>query len=209
MEAVSATAEKENQSKKKPQSAGHSGPPRATTPFSNGASSNHHNYAPSSSVYGKGQVTPAVRSAPQSSSQSAPNKRPRLDYSTTNHRPSGRSVLGVSKGPGTNGRTSPTPGLKLRSKTPTYSTLPKPVPIPKPGTQHHALGHGRVPSTQQLSQSRLGSSRGASGAAARNAGRVRRESFKPRPSIDGDWGGTDRQWGAGLANTVREEDEDY
>jgi protein regulator of cytokinesis 1 len=202
--------EKENQGKKKPASTGKSGtvPARATTPFNNSAvASNHHNYAPSSSTYGKGVVTPAVRPAPPSSSQSVPNKRQRLGDSTSNHLTVSRATLGVSRGPGANGRTSPKSVSRI--KTPSYTSLPRPMPIPKPGTQQHALGHGRVPS----SQSRLASSTstrvpsGAAGRPSRNTGRTRRESFKPRPSMDDDWAADARRW---VANAVvKEEDEDY
>lgn len=219
--AAAGPLEKENHGKKKPESTGRSGsvPPRATTPtpFTNGAStSNHHNYAPSSSTNGngKGVVTPAVRPAPGSSSQSVPNKRPRLAASTSSIPSAGRTALGVSRGAGMNGRSSPPTVSRMRGKTPKYTSLPKPVPIPKPGTQHHALGHGRAPSTQQRSQPqpRLGSSTNmrttsdSSTRALKNTGRKRRESFKPRPSMDADWSGGDKRW---VANAVvTEEDED-
>lgn len=238
METVSA-ADKENANKRTKGRAG-SVPPRATTPNT----TNH--LAPSTSGHGKsGVVTPAVRPASTlGSSQSVPNKRPRLGEATSVH--TNRAPLGSSRGPSVNRAGSPTkiPGP---GKTPTTvgSSLPRPVPlvmpVPRPGTAHHGLGHGRVPSAQQLgashaayqpshraasymssssslSSSTYSSSRYGGHAAtaaavvAKKASRARRESFKPRPSVDENWaadvalGG--RRW-AGLAGTVQEEDEEY
>ena len=117
-----------------------------------------------------------------------------------------------------------------QSSLPQSATLGR-MPVPKPGTQHHALGHGRAPSTVGYTGGPAGSRsasaaaglksntygvRHASGSAPartmKKATRARRESFKPRPSIDdremglGTHGG---RWG-GLAGSVREEeDEEY
>ena len=234
METVSAN-DKENGNKRTKGRAG-SVPPRATTP-ANGM------YYPvnAATLHGgkSGVVTPAVRPASSlATSQSVPNKRPRLGDSTSNPNvPSGRAPLGSSRGPGINRSTSPTkiPGP---GKTP-GSSLPRPVPIampvPKPGTAHHALGHGRVPSVQQLGSSyshnpypssravsytsstsysngRYGPSNAA--AVAKKASRARRESFKPRPSMDENWAtdaglGGQRRWGGFAGVAVKEEDEEY
>ena len=104
------------------------------------------------------------------------------------------------------------------------------MPIPKPGTVHHALGHGRVPSAQQpySHQPYQTGHRAASyvapssygrynppppaAAAAKKATRARRESFKPRPSMDENWaadaGIGARRW-AGLAGASVKEEEEY
>ncbi|KAF8904614.1 microtubule associated protein-domain-containing protein [Mucidula mucida] len=196
-------ADQEN--KRKPRSG--SVPPRSTTPVS-------HSYAPTKS----GVVTPAVRPA-GSSVHSAPNKRMRLNESTD------RAPLGMSRSH--NGRAvSPSKIPGSGSTRNVTSSLPRPIamPIPKPGTQHHALGHGRMPSSGVMhgsvngyaasgirSASALGyiGGRVVSGGAlvAKKASRARRESFKPRPSIDADVNlGASTRW-AGFAASVREEDE--
>ncbi|KAI0360677.1 hypothetical protein OH77DRAFT_1470873 [Trametes cingulata] len=237
--------DKENGNKRTKGRAG-SVPPRATTP-ANG----HYLTAPTSGHGGgskTGVVTPAVRpSSSLSNSQSAPNKRPRLGEATTTHNnaPSARAPLSSSRG-AHNRAASPTK-IPLPGKTPVgASSLPRPVPIampvPKPGTAHHALGHGRVPSAQQLSSSHAYSSHqpaaraapymststssysrsygAGSGAAvhaaavAKKASRARRESFKPRPSVDEDWaagvglGDGARRW-AGLAGAAVKEEDEY
>ncbi|KAJ8475251.1 hypothetical protein ONZ51_g6669 [Trametes cubensis] len=247
METVPAV-DKENNNKRSKGRAG-SVPPRATTP-ANG----HHLTAPTSSHGGgskTGVVTPAVRpSSSLSNSQSVPNKRPRLGESTAAHNNAPpRAPLSSSRG-AHNRAASPTK-IPLPGKTPVGgSSLPRPVPIampvPKPGTAHHALGHGRVPSAQQPSSGRSYNQVGARAASymststsssssygrgygagsvaavnaavvAKKASRARRESFRPRPSVDEDWavgvglgdaaGG--RRW-AGFAGTaVKEEDEEY
>jgi Ase1/PRC1/MAP65 family protein len=195
------TVDKENQGGRKGRAGSVQPKQRATTPFSENA--NHHNYVPTSSIIGKGVVTPAVRPAPSSTIQSAPNKRQRLGDSVA--APPMTVTRSTSKGPpSSNTRTA------TRSKTP-VSSLPRPVPGPKPGTQHYALGHGRVPSTQHLAApSRLGSSTRSTSSSlhsSRSGGRVRRESFKPRPSTDGDWGGGTGRWRTNAV--VKEEEEVY
>ena len=229
METVSA-ADQEN--KRKPPRAG-SVPPRATTPVNTSNS-----YVPGVKT---GVVTPAVRPASQNSSQSVPNKRQRLgDNLSSGHTPNypggARAPLAASKS--NNGATglyrtvSPT---KIPSKTP---NVIRPAAIsmvmPKPGTQHHALGHGRVPSSVIYGVAdgsgtypvgvRSTSSQGygrfpSSGYTKKNdqsgmmkkATRASRESFKPRPSMDAmdlgmsiGVGGT--RWGGGF--TVREEEDE-
>lgn len=245
METVSA-ADQEN--KKKPPRAG-SVPPRATTPVNA-----PHSYVPGAKT---GVVTPAVRPGSSNASHSLPNKRQRLGESTSGgqigkaNTPSfgQRAPLGANRGGNIavsgNGRT--TSPSKIPGKTPTAaggSSLPRPVhiamPVPKVGTQHHALGHGRVPSAaaggysagyRSTSSSvasngsgggygRYASSGSGSGNAylavgAKKASRARRESFKPRPSVDGPGadlkrsgaGGAGR-W-AGFPGCVKEEEEGY
>jgi len=146
METVSA-ADQEN--KRKPARAG-SVPPRATTPV--GSS---HGYVPGGSK--TGVVTPAVRTSSQmGSSHSVPNKRQKLGENggvTPVYAPSARAPLGGHRGvnmAAANTRAaSPT---KLPTKTPTSGSLTRTtgslaMVMPKPGTQHHALGHGRIPSS--------------------------------------------------------------
>lgn len=191
--------DKENQGSKRGRAGSAQPKQRATTPFSENPY--HHNYVPTSSVNGKGVVTPAVRPAPSSITHSAPNKRQRLGDSVTAAPMT--ATRSTSKGPPPSN-----PRTATRSKTP-VSSLPRPVP--KPGTQHHALGHGRVPSEQRSAPpSRLGSSTRSTSSSlhsSRGGGRVRRESFKPRPSTDGDWAGTAGRWRTD--NVVREEEEVY
>ena len=193
--------DKENQSNRKGRAGSAQPKQRATTPFSENA--NHHNYVPTSTVNGKGVVTPAVRPAPSSMTQSAPNKRQRLGDSVA--APPMTVTRSTSKGPPPSN-----PRTVTRSKTP-VSSLPRPIPGPKPGTQHHTLGHGRIPSTRhQVPPSRLGSSARSTSSSlhsSKNGGRVRRESFKPRPSTDGDWAGAAGRWRTDTV--VREEEEVY
>ncbi|KAH9950769.1 microtubule associated protein-domain-containing protein [Amylocystis lapponica] len=241
METVSA-ADKENGNKRGKPQGGRAGsvPPRAKTP-SNPA----HHYAPvPTSGHGGGRsthsaaVTPAVR--PGSSMASHSNKRLRLGESTSayNNAPD----LGRSRGAGPRAA-SPS---KIPSKTPTTtSSLPRPVPVampvPRPGSVHHVLGHGRVPSVQPHTHSyhpyAASASRAVSQASgvgyagrgysaqpvaphvvAKKASRARRESFRPRPSMDENWvagaglgggeAGGPRRWGGFSGGAVKEE-EDY
>ncbi|KAI0055291.1 hypothetical protein BV25DRAFT_1895369 [Artomyces pyxidatus] len=205
-------------------------PPRATTPsYGSGSSSNSHQGG------GRGTVTPAVRSASSMSngSQSAPNKRPRLGDSGN----AGTATGGRARAASPSKIAMPVP-----SRIPSTSILPRAVSVPRIGTQHHALGHGRVPSAQQQQQQahdKLGASLSNSvyrpvssvssqmslGASAssyrsapslasstsRKAARARRESFRPRPSVEGPWApglGTGRYGGLGFAGGVKEEEED-
>ena len=224
--------DKENGNKRAKGRAG-SVPPRAKTP----ANGSNHLVLPTSGNGGRsGVVTPAVRpSSSLSSSQSVPNKRPRLGDSASSNM-NARAPLGNSRGPASINRSSSPTKIPLPGKTPTAigSSLPRPVtlamPVPKPGTVHHALGHGRVPSAQggyhqpyqvahraasyvapsAYGTGRYGAQPGAT-VAAKKATRARRESFKPRPSVDENWaaeaGLGGRRW-AGLAGaSVKEEDE--
>jgi len=243
MEAVSA-ADQEN--RRKPPRAG-SVPPRATTPVNS-----LHAYVPGTKT---GVVTPAVR--PGSASQSVPNKRQRLGELSTGHQRQGsggnsnghassygRAPLGSYRGGnvsgGTNGRSQSPSKIPGKTTSGGQSSLPRPatvlaMPLPKPGTQHHALGHGRVPSAMGYTGShdagtvgrsvssaagltssvydRYGSGRSAYVAVGvmKKATRARRESFRPRPSMDDREMGLSvglGRWG-GLAGSVREEDEGY
>ncbi|KAL6303787.1 microtubule associated protein-domain-containing protein, partial [Sparassis latifolia] len=237
METVGA-ADKENSDKRgKSQGRGGSAPPRAKTP-SNGTrppSSTHYMPMPGSSHIGKSSsVTPAVR--PGSSMSNSSNKRARLGESTSTYN-NGAAHLNSSRGP--DGHRAPSP-TKIRSKTPTMagSSLPRPIPVampvPRPGTVQHALGHGRVPSIQPHPHSYHPYSAAArtvsstttpayhaygapplnSHAAARKASRARRESFKPRPSMDENWTGLTvsvadggRRWAGFSGSVVKEEEE--
>lgn len=215
-------ADQEN--KRKPAS-GRAGsvPPRATTPV-------NHGYAPGKS----GVVTPAVRTASSlTTASSAPNKRMKMSDST------GRAPLGMHRGGnGVNRAPSPTKPGKAAASGGGPSSLPRPIamPMPKPGTQHHALGHGRVPTSGVMygggpyaasgirsassaatsmsasvgySNSRYASS-GTQNGVERRAARAKRESFRPRPSFDPlDAGlGAGTRYG-GFAGCVKEEEEGY
>ncbi|KAI0313957.1 microtubule associated protein-domain-containing protein [Amylostereum chailletii] len=232
---ASAANGKENKQAKPGQRAG-SVPARATTP--NSATSDGP--APRN---GRGVVTPAVRSASSMGhSQSVPNKRPRLgDSAGTNTGSFAPTGPHTSHKPAT--LSSSHSASKIAMPVPVRATglgasssLPRPVVVPRPGTQHHALGHGRVPSAQQeravsggmprstsaqrglgvstsyrgyASSSTLGCSVNDTNpkAAARKASRARRESFKPRPSVEGTWAlGVSGQYGGFPDAAVKEED---
>ncbi|KAJ6504120.1 microtubule associated protein [Mycena vitilis] len=208
-------------------------PARATTPTS------LHSYAPRT-----GMVTPAVRPAP-GNSHSQPNKRARTDTVTPSYTYSKPAPLGAHRGGngGAIPRTASPSKIPMSRGAP--SGLPQrvhasgpapPFGLPKPGTQtqYHALGHGRAPTTgyggvrsasvtvstasiSSASASYGGGGRYASGGAAlaAKASRARRESFKPRASVD-----ADAQWDLGTSHAagarwgfegamVKEEDEDY
>ncbi|KAK7049972.1 Microtubule bundling protein [Paramarasmius palmivorus] len=261
MDTISA-ADQENMNKRAgrhggpPPIRGGSVPPRATTPVGQMGSS----------AYGKGVVTPAVRPAPEGA-KSAPNKRMKMSDSGDEGR-SSRAPFGAFRGNtnalGTSQRRDVSPSKIPGSKrahqrgnsggSGATSSLPRPVPsvampIPKPGTQHHALGHGRLPtggvftsasssaassyssggfpagvrtasgyggSSSTRGYGNSGSRYPSGGSNARSsyvdrnpkaATRVHRESFRPRPSMDGHDVGAGRYTG-GFAG-LREEDEDY
>ncbi|KAF9067284.1 microtubule associated protein-domain-containing protein [Rhodocollybia butyracea] len=227
----------DQENRRRPPRAG-SVPPRATTPVNQPSS-----YMP------RENVTPAVRPAPGGTS-SAPNKRMKYENDSTPH--SGqRAPLGAHRGGNSTMGTSLSqkprdvspakiPGSRSNrlgssiSSSTSATSLPRPVamPMPKPGTQHHALGHGRVPtsgifaysgttasnlfpkgirSTSTASVGYGADTRLTSGSRAteKKASRARRESFKPRPSMDGieepRLGG---RWAVGGFGGVKEE-EDY
>jgi len=233
MQTVTA-ADQEN--KRKQPRAG-SVPPRSTTPVN----------PPSSYVPGTrtGVVTPAVRTSSQMVSRSVPNKRQRLgensmSSSTPNFGTAARAPLGNHRGGNVNGGARASSPTKIPSKTSTGGgsrPATMSMVMPKPGTQHHALGHGRVPSSVIYSAGVAGvntysSGRSTSagqayprsnsagyGSKVHNASgpttmkkttRVRRESFKPRPSMDaqmdiGHNAGNAARWGEEF--TVKEEEE--
>ena len=187
---------------------------------------------------GAGAVTPAVRPGSSMAMSAQPtSKRPRLGLGEStaahNNAPAHghpQPYLGSSRGPGAHRPGSPSKiPSKSSSSSSSLSSLPRPVPlampVPKPGTAHHALGHGRVPSAQ--AQAQYGQVRAASASyrgpgsyasqqqqqlsasvLAKKASRARRESFKPRPSVDNDWVLGGGRY-AGFAGAVKEEDEDY
>lgn len=232
METVSA---QDQENKRKPARAG-SVPPRVTTPVNS-----LHAYVPGAKT---GTVTPAVRA--RSTSQSVPNKRQRLGEpvpsrdirkgsggSRTGHtaHSGARIPLGSYRGGNEGGRASSPSKISGRTVSLTRA-VPIAMPIPKPGTLHHALGHGRLPtgghyaaghavarSTSGMTSGGYGSryaGRGSGYAESevlKKASRARRESFKPRPSVDGldmclSVGlGVHRGRWPGLAGSVREEDE--
>ncbi|KAJ7220568.1 microtubule associated protein-domain-containing protein [Mycena pura] len=217
-----------NTGKRKPSPSGRatSVPARATTPTP------LQSYAP------RGNVTPAVRPMP-ASSNSLPNKRARMDIT---HKP---AALGTHRGAnGVSHAASPSK-IPLSRTMPTgipgRNAAPNPFGIAKQGlaTQYQALGHGRPPTggyggmVASLSvSSSLSSSSSATrsyggryvsgghgavsnGALAAKAARARRESFRPRASVDGvsqwDLGGVSHpaapRWGFEGA-MVKEENED-
>ncbi|KAJ7489338.1 microtubule associated protein-domain-containing protein [Mycena latifolia] len=223
--------------KRKPSPSGARGanvPARATTPTP------LHSYAPRTGV-----VTPAIRPAP-ANSNSHPSKRARTDTTTPSYTFSKPAVLGAHRGGNGVGlaRTASPSKIPLSRTTPTLGVrAPAPAPpfgIPKPTTQaqYHELGHGRGPTTgyggirsasvsiSTASISTAGSSYGgggryASGGAipgglAAKAGRARRESFKPRASVDAEapWDlgsshAAGARWGFEGAMVKEEENEDY
>ncbi|KAE9395861.1 hypothetical protein BT96DRAFT_977829 [Gymnopus androsaceus JB14] len=115
-----------------------------------------------------------------------------------------------------------------------FTTRPIAMPIPKPGTQHHALGHGRVPTSGVFAytggpapsglfpkgirsasstsggyaDNRYGNGSGTR-AAEKKASRARRESFKPRPSMDADDHRPGTKWAMNGFGGVKEEEEGY
>ena len=210
MESIGAS---DQENRRKPQPRAGSVPPRATTPVNS-----THGYMPGTKS--GNVVTPAVRTISQvtdSGCRSVPNKRQKLGDSNAS---APRIPLGGYKGvnvAAANARaTSPT---KLPTKTPSTMNLASlsrsaaiAMVVPKPGTQHHALGHGRVPtsviygagvsgipsggyvpgaSIRSVSSSttvaggygRSTSSR-SQGPPSKKSSKPNRESFRPRPSVD-------------------------
>ncbi|KAH8823156.1 microtubule associated protein-domain-containing protein [Flagelloscypha sp. PMI_526] len=56
------------------------------------------------------------------------------------------------------------------------------IPVPKPGTAHHVLGHGRLPTAATLTFGAGGAVRNFSSSIV--GGYKKRESFRPRPSLE-------------------------
>jgi len=214
---TASSSDQENNSRKRGTRAG-SVPPRSTTPS--------NSYAPAKT----GVVTPAIRPS-ASSSHSMPNKRMKLNESTT-FAPRALPLGASRNGNGSNPRNvspSKIPGSRSKNRVGSNDTsLPRPtssthhmphiaMPIPKPGTQHHALGHGRVPtsgifslgtSSRPPSANTFASSTGRQvSAGAKKSGKSKRESFKPRPSVDMNTAASTR-W-PGFGSSVKEEEEVY
>lgn len=172
---------------------------RATTPVNN---INH--YVPGTKTHGeKGIVTPAVRSASvRGASQDRDAKRQRTAPASAS-----KTVLGNHRAPRSRlpspSRTSsklPTPSTGMRS---TSVHISHSMVMPKPGTAHHALGHGRVPSGATISYANPVT---GSGMMRATSGRApKRDSFKPRPSTDALLPAQLGKW-AGFAVAVKEED---
>ncbi|KAJ6611195.1 microtubule associated protein-domain-containing protein [Mycena sp. CBHHK59/15] len=200
-------------------------PARATTPTP------LHAYAPRTGI-----VTPAVRPAPGGATGSQPSKRARTETTPGYVFGTGKpAALGARNGGSAPRAASPSKIPLSRVAPPAFG-----IGIPRPtGAQvgYHALGHGRGPSggyrsaSASLSVSTAssisstgsaygpGAGRYASGGAygaGTKAARVRRESFKPRASVD-----AEVQWELGAANAAgtrwgfegvivkEEENEDY
>lgn len=194
-------ADQEKENRRRPTGRAGSVPARATTP------TGHGGYVPGART---GVVTPAVRSSSSlgAGSSSVPNKRQRVgenggSLGTTPVYTGGRAPLGAHRGMNSGG------GGPARSASPTKipsksaagpRTAALAMVLPKPGTQYHALGHGRIPGSvvygagvagvhgaSTYGRSASTGYRAASGgatAAVGKATRAKRESFKPRPSMD-------------------------
>ncbi|KAG2004482.1 hypothetical protein CC2G_003035 [Coprinopsis cinerea AmutBmut pab1-1] len=173
METIS-QAQQENANKRSKSRSG-SVPRRAVTPDASNSTST--GYVPGGSRPRSGTVTPAVRprsamASTSSSTSSASNKRQRLGDSTSSQS-SSRAPLsthrGLNYGPGPGNLRASSPS-KIPTKTPvsrhTGSVPRSAVPVPKPGTQHHALGHGRIPSSVQSTAPRT--TRSTSGTVGRS-----------------------------------------
>ncbi|TFK50465.1 hypothetical protein OE88DRAFT_1660884 [Heliocybe sulcata] len=197
MEAANASAADKENTRRSKSRAG-SAPPRSKTPSNAGPS-----HAPTNS---RGAVTPAVRPG-SSLSQSQSSKRARLGDSTSSSSNSTSTagyrtrLASSSSSKSHRAEPKPTPVQPRQRVKSTPSSLPRPAPIPtpKPGSHHYALGHGRVPAAAASSHGSY-STRAMSSALAtmstntgmtRGGGaraRAKRESFKPRPSVDCDAG---------------------
>ncbi|KAL4266299.1 MAP65/ASE1 family protein [Pleurotus pulmonarius] len=242
METVSA-ADQENAAKKNKMSHSRSG---------SGSNSNHgasiaRAKTPSGTSSNRGIVTPAVRSASSMSNgrPESSNKRPKLNENgrTPAVGASGSRMPMPLQDHRGQSRTASKSGRSVSpTKIPGKSSLPRQappalaMPVPRVGTQHHSLGHGRVPSghPDTASRSTSGYSAGRSTsityansqaqrygsgmpseAMGQKVQKLRRESFKPRPSadvLDIPGGQVLKNWVRGtLASSgcVKEEDEGY
>ncbi|KAJ3486631.1 hypothetical protein NLI96_g4098 [Meripilus lineatus] len=233
---ASENTEKENVSRQRSKSKTRSGsvPARSTTP-----TNPPHHYAPpprpGTSMTTRSTITtPAVR--PRSRSQSArstSNKRQKLGDTTSSYNNAAPPLP-------TGGTRVPSSPSKKSASSSLPRPVPIVAPVPRRGkvASHQELGHGRAPSREQhsyhpypqtqrpgsyssksLSSSQVtvyGSAMLAastkSADAARRASRARRESFKPRPSIDADgWaGGTEiKRRYPGYAGGALTEEQDF
>ena len=194
-------ADQEKENRRRPTGRAGSVPARATTP------TGHSGYVPGAR---SGVVTPAVRSSSSlgAGSSSVPSKRQRIgengaSLGTTPAYTGGRAPLGAHRGmnSGSGGPPRSASPTKIPSKSASGPrTAALAMVLPKPGTQYHALGHGRIPGSvvygagvagvhgaSTYGRSTSAGYRAASGgatAAAGKASRAKRESFKPRPSMD-------------------------
>jgi Ase1/PRC1/MAP65 family protein len=166
-------------------------------------------------------VTPAVRPG-SSLSKSAPNKRPRLGESTSKPAP-----LGTHRGLAVNGSSSRHKAASPSKGKVNSSSLPRPVAgIPKQGRALYNAPYGYQ--QQRVAGNSLAVSTSSSyqyganaeiNVAAKKASRARRESFKPRASVEenaycSSWSGGGGggvalgRWGFG-GMAVKEEEEVY
>lgn len=235
--AASSAQEKEN-SKRKTRAG--SVPPRSKTPMN---STNPAVPGPSTTGSGRSSsVTPAIRPAfALAASRSAPPKRPKLGEATsasnnvlTVPATRARHTRSTSKehrlpSPPRTASSKPLPASVQRAASLT-------MPVPKRGAaltgrvasvQHHRTrGYHPYPQTKRSVSAAVTASAGyaimggaalnssVAAGAAKKAMRARRESFKPRPSIDDGWANataTDgpRRWAGFAGGAVREEDEDF
>ena len=149
-----------------------------------------------------GSVTPAVRPRSQASNYPASNKRQKLaegSYATASSSTQPPAPPATSRRPLSsqrhgNSTRSAKPSSKSLSRQPTIEMV-----VPKPGTQQHSLGHGRLPtsviygpgvggSVTRSASTRFAHANQQSKAnpatTAKRVVKAQRESFKPRPSID-------------------------
>jgi Ase1/PRC1/MAP65 family protein len=209
--------------------------PRASAPTNGYKPGGTHKRSSSNGPGGQTKSIPATRSAPSGSSTSAPAKRQKLGDSTSSSSSSRSSARAPLQSTTHNNHLpshSHVPSITVTTKA--QSTIPraKPVsvPAPKANSNPAALGHGRpptsaptlvAPAAHHYSGSRTSSTTSAATVQAARA--TRRESFKPRPSMDDRDGwtpgastnanGGGRKWasvamGSGVAITVKEEEED-
>lgn len=186
--AASAT-DQENQGMKKKSS-------RATTPVNA-----IHHYLPGTKTHGeRGIATPAVRAASvRGTSQDREAKRQKTGLPSSSKPVLGNHRAPRSRLPSPSKSSSklPTPSIAMRS---TSVHIGHSMIIPKPGTAHHALGHGRAPSAANVSYLN------GSGHGIIPSVRVKRDSFRPRPSTDGALLPAQLGKWAGFGVSVKEED---
>ncbi|KZT02855.1 uncharacterized protein LAESUDRAFT_729833 [Laetiporus sulphureus 93-53] len=223
-EAVSANDKENNKRVKTPTGLNGSAPPRVKTPSNAHAS---HQFVPGKSTI---SATPANRPVTRSTSasQSVPAKRAsRLGEATATH----SNVPQRSGSRSTSGNTA-TSTSKVAAKTPIASSLPRATPggmsTSKLSRLRNPPSHGRMgpartqhaynyhPYKQPKGRAAMhvagGDKTYGAAAMAKKAARARRESFKPRPSVDDKWdravGSSQGRWAALASATLKEEDED-
>lgn len=188
-----------------------------------------------------GGITPAVRPGSSMSRSAPSSKRQKLGESTSSHNnsvPAVPSTRSTSRGP--SGRPTSPSKIPSRNLSTSALPRPVPVQthsqlaMPVPKHPSVVLGHGRAPSSIQRAapgyhpypQTQRSTSTSSqqpraygsvalnssmSAGAARKASRVRRESFKPRPSVDEAWTSTTAtgRYPGFSGGVVTEESEDY